>query len=142
MKKVTVIFEQTSSRKGIATISRLTSNEIIVKDNEGTIKFVNQFVGEIKNVVESVLVTGNKYFLIGGHKFSLTKKMTFELVVDGEKFTLGSVIGSNVFTLDKENFTVSFKHLDKLAVNLFMTIQGSKGLNLLPTAQNLNQLNA
>jgi hypothetical protein len=68
--------------------------------------------------------------------------MTFELVVDGEKFTLGSVIGSNVFTLDKENFTVSFKHLDKLAVNLFMTIQGSKGLNLLPTAQNLNQLNA
>lgn len=133
MKKVSVSFAQVNNRKGIATVNTITTNLVDVRDNFATIEVVNQFTKSIKETIEIVLVTGNKYFLIGGHKFSLAKKFTMYVTIDGEKFELNTFVNNGVLTLD--NFESSFKYLDKLAINLYMTIQGAKGQSLLPTAQ-------
>ena len=133
MKNVTVTFAQVNNRKGIATVNSITTNVVAVRDNFATIEVVNQFTKSIKDTIEIVLSLGQKSFKIGGQNFSLTKKFTMYVNIDGEKFELNTFVNNGVLSLD--NFEASFKHLDKLAVNLYMTIQGAKGQSLLPTAQ-------
>ena len=133
MKKVTVSFAQVNNRKGIATVNTITTNSVDVRDNFATIEVVNQFTKSIKETIEIVLSLGQKSFKIGGQNFSLSKKFTMYVTIDGEKFELNTFVNNGVLTLD--NFESSFKYLDKLAINLYMTIQGAKGQSLLPTAQ-------